>query len=523
MILFRELSLKPTHYRIEVHKAVETFDARSVSKRLRQNVTSGVYIRQRSMERFDPTQPVSFPRAATIVPPLAGLLVASVLAFSSASAPSQYVSWTGLIGFAVERLLTISLCCVFTVSVLCAIVSRRTDLDQRTLFVQTSRAAVWLVPLALLIRTRSAWALVAVSIFAVLLTPLLRGPEFPELDLEDSLLSSLRPDPLPLFAKFSLPISIAAALCGETGAMLFFDGDSAVGAVMVGAATCVWMWRSVAGTYSANPSCQSGSLPMALLAVIFTVAALIPFLHGASGIGLGSSHKYAMRVLPAREPSHRHFARQILDDSSAGASEGNTGIVLWPGKQLHAKLVAPSPIDLASHPTFGRSANPLVIPFDGVYWFYKAPDLRPPKTSRQAHASPDMVDIRSTDRRPLSIDAHDYLGSLINLDCCSRIRVAIRNADRYPDSVSLELILIDTSQPQTASESLGQEMVKSTRPWRIYERPRPIDETLNFLIPVRGRLRHFDGISIIFHLDPSRADAAARIAIDHLVLIPRGL
>jgi hypothetical protein len=50
-----------------------------------------------------------------------------------------------------------------------------------------------------------------------------------------------------------------------------------------------------------------------------------------------------------------------------------------------------------------------------------------------------------------------------------------------------------------------------------------VTETLNFAIPPGASLRHFDEIRIIFRLDRARADAAARIAIDHLVLIPRGL
>lgn len=475
------------------------------------------------MARFHLSQSFSLPRAANLVPPLAGLLVASVIAFSSASPPSQYLSWTALIGFALQRLFAVSLSCVLTVAVLCVIVSSRSDLDQHQLFVRSSRAALWLVPLALLVRTNSAWTLAAVSIFAVLLTPSLRSAESRDLDLEHALLSSLRPDHLPLFAKFSLSISIAAAFCAESGALLFFAGHPMIGPALVGAACCAWAWRSVPGASSSTYPAQSQSLPIAILAVIFTVAALIPYLHGASGIGLGSSHQYTERVLPTVNASGPHRATQAFDDSSKTESEGNTGIVLWPDKQLHTKLVAPSPIDLASQPTFGRGVKPLVIPFDGVYWFFKSPDVRPPRTSRQAHASPDTVEIRSTDRRPLSVEAHDYLGSLINLDCCSRVQVAIRNADRYPETVSLELILVDTSQPHHASESLGQVMVKSTRPWRIYERPRPVDETLNFAIPSRSRLRHFDEISVIFRLDPARADAAAKIAIDHLVLIPRGL
>jgi hypothetical protein len=66
-------------------------------------------------------------------------------------------------------------------------------------------------------------------------------------------------------------------------------------------------------------------------------------------------------------------------------------------------------------------------------------------------------------------------------------------------------------------------LVKSTRPWRIYEHPQPVNETLTFPISTRASLRHFDELKIVFRLDRARADAAARIAIDHFVLIPRGM
>ena len=181
------------------------------------------------------------------------------------------------------------------------------------------------------------------------------------------------------------------------------------------------------------------------------LAALLPYLHGARGFGLGSSHKHAVRVLLRGSASPRRYTAETVNDSQRPDGEGNTGIVLWPEKQVHTQLIAPTPIDLTNPAALGRNANPLVIPFDGVYWFFKAPDVRPPRTSRQAHASPETVDIRSTDGRPLSIEAHDYLGSLINLDCCSRIQIAVRNADRYPETVSLELILVDSSQPQQPS------------------------------------------------------------------------
>lgn len=474
------------------------------------------------MDVLDPAQATASSSITKVLPAVAGLLVAAAIAFYAASPPSHYLSWSALLGFAVQRLFAVSLASVLTVTISCAILSRGKHLDSHRLLVETSRAAIWLAPVALMIRENSVLTLPAIAAFAILLTPMLRSSRPRALDSDDSVLFSLQPDDLPLFPKLRYQVSVAAALCAETGVMAFFAGHPFAGAVLFGAAVCTWTWWSIPGFESRDAS-QTHSLPLLLLAMSFTVAALLPYLHGAGGFGLGSSHKQAVRVLLRGNASPRRYTAETVNDLQRAASEGNTGIVLWPEKQLHTQLIAPTPIDFRNPPSRGPNANPLVIPFDGVYWFFKAPDVRPPRTSRQAHASPDTVEIRSTDGRPLSFEAHDYLGSLIDLDCCSRIQIAVRNADRYPDTVSLELILVDTSQPRQPSESLGTMLIKSTRPWRIYERPQPVSQMLNFQIPPRASLRHFDEVRIIFRMDHTRAEAGARIAIDHFVLVPRGL
>jgi hypothetical protein len=493
--------------------AVETFHRFLVSKEKQQGFL---------MDAFDPAQATASSSVAKFLPVIAGLLVAAAVAFSAASPPTYYLSWTTLLTFALQRLLAVALACVLTFAILCAVLSSSKHFDSQLLLVQTSRAAIWLAPLALLIRTNSAWTLPAAAAFGMLLAPSvpLSGPR--ALDPEDSLLLSLRPDILPLFPKLRPRISVAAALCAETGILAFFAGHAVAGAILFGAAVCAWTWWSIPGANSVHAS-QTQNVPVVLFAMIFTLAALLPYLHGAAGFGLGSSQKHAVRVLLRGSASPRRDTAETVNNLQPSASEGNAGIVLWPEKQVRTQLIAPTPIDLTNPPLLGANANPLVIPFDGVYWFFKAPDVRPPRTSRQAHASPETVEIRSTDGRPLSIEAHDYLGTLIDLHCCSRIQIAVRNADRYPDTVSLELILVDTTKPEHPSESLGRMLVKSTQPWRIYERPQPVSEMLNFQIPPRSLLRRFDEVRIIFRLDHTRAEAAARIAIDHFVLVPRGL
>jgi hypothetical protein len=268
----------------------------------------------------------------------------------------------------------------------------------------------------------------------------------------------------------------------------------------------------------------SRTLLIVSIAFIFTAAGLIPYLrltYGIRGLGIPNFARYA----PSQgDRAGEEGRRKTLQGSIAPPAEGDPGVVLLPVKQTHTKLIAPAPIVANALLKGQRSTKPLEIPFEGVYWFFRAPDDHPPRTSLQAHGSPEMLDIRSTDRRPLSMEAREDLGSTINLDCCSRIQVAIRNADRYPETVSLELVLINSTAPGKPSQSLGRTMVASTRPWNLYDKQAsPANETLTFVLPAKSSLRRFDEVRIVFRMNAARADTGPRIAIDRLVLIPRGL
>ena len=463
---------------------------------------------------------------ASVLPILAGLLVAATFAASVGWPPTRYLSWAQLLGAAAQRVLLVSLVCVITVSILCGIVSRKNRIESDRVVAQMSVASLWLVPLVLFIRENSVWTLAIAAVFTVVVTrsllPVARCPDSPA----DSFVLSLHSDHPAPSLHFMPPISAAAALCVQMGALMAFAGYIFAAAVLVGAGFSTWTWSWERYTPSqdwqrSSPlPFQSRRLLALALAILFTAAGLFPFLRRGGGLG-GGSGKFG-----AFSAGQRHLPLHITtaEDSARADSEGNSGIVLFPAKQLVTKLVVPPPAasESLSLATF-HNADPLVIPFDGVYWFFKTPDLQPPRTSRQAHASPETVEIRSKDRRPLSIEAHDHLGQLIDVTCCSRIQIAIRNADRYPETVSLELILVNTSLPNRPSQSLGRMMVRSTRPWSLYEKRSPISETLNFAIPQSRSFRRFDEMKIVFRLDRARADAGAKIAIDHFVLVPRGL
>ena len=269
---------------------------------------------------------------------------------------------------------------------------------------------------------------------------------------------------------------------------------------------------------STDCSKASGFNPPVILATAFLLV-----LRASRGFGT-----FGLRFHPQSSRGIARVPKRVSGDQTRGsalaeAADAHPGIILRPQKQTYTKLITPAPISFKPRPFSTDRADPLIIPFDGVYWIFKAPDVRLPANSREARGSPEMFSIRSNDRQPLTMEAHQNLGTRVSMDCCSRIQIAIENADRYPQSVSLELVLIDTTAPSKPYLSLGRAAVNSTRPWTLYGNRLTTSETLNFGIPPHSPMRRFDEVMIIFRLNAERADAEAKIGIDHFMFVPRGL
>jgi hypothetical protein len=316
-------------------------------------------------------------------------------------------------------------------------------------------------------------------------------------------------------------LTICTALFVQSGALAAAVGYLVAAATLVLTSSVVWTW-----SFGKHEGFSREKTWRILLVQMFTVVLTTGFLlylrkTGFGAFGIPSGQHSRRGSAPEHErgkPGHESAKGTVAELNDAYA-----GVVLWPKKQVHTKLVAPAPISWERNLSSGQPTKPLIIPFEGVYWFFRTPDAEPPKNSHEARGSPEIFDIRSTGRRPLSMEARQNLGTFMNLGCCGKIQIAIRNADRYPESVSLELILINTSLPGKPSQSLGRATINSTRPWKLYDDRPPTTETLNFPIPSKNAIQRFDEVKIVFRLDAERADAAAKIGIDHFTLIPRGL
>lgn len=497
---------------------------------------------------------VSEPRPiARWSPQLGGLLAAGVVAFVVCRPPLLHtLSWSEVVSAAVERVLAVFAASAVTAWVLFELQPATSALNARRLALRTSLDALWLAPLALFIRENSTWTIAMSVVLVATVTKsfrLLQDPSEQAQTEESSDLSlypnTFRPTESSLWFWRQL-CAAGAVLCAQTGALAGFAGSPFTAAILVGISSAVWTWSFTRDALPDRPESfgpsqsTSRTLLAVAIAIVFMVGGLIRYLPNTlriGGFGIPSTHhsRHILTHMDQREKPGGEKASEsgqwrgqpsgekAFEGSFPAASDANSGVILWPKEQAYTKLVAPAPAMGNGLLKSSRSTKPLMIPFNGVYWFYKVPDLQPPSTSRQAQGSPELLDIHSTDRRPLSMEAHEHFGSLIDLDCCSRIQMAIRNADLYSETVSLELILVNSSLPGKPSQSLGTIMVKSTRSWKLYERPSPTGETLNFPIPTTHPLHRFDEVMIVFRLAAFRADDGAKIAIDHFVLVPRGL
>jgi hypothetical protein len=119
------------------------------------------------------------------------------------------------------------------------------------------------------------------------------------------------------------------------------------------------------------------------------------------------------------------------------------------------------------------------------------------------------------------MEAHQNLGAFIETSCCSAIEVAIRNADRYPGSVLVDLLLGDSHSPTQLPVSLGPLPVLSTQPFHPGLQ-HEMAEVLSFPMPMARVMPRFDEFTVKFELGRSRGNHSPGIAIERFVLVPRG-
>jgi len=299
------------------------------------------------------------------------------------------------------------------------------------------------------------------------------------------------------------------AVCAQASMLLVVQGALFFAVTLFAVSLYLLAWRWSAANSGAARWWIGSRPPFAHagLAILLTALMMAPSAgsgwHGVFGLNFPSSKPPPV----ARQPSE-----------SESPASGYVGIVLWP-PPTKKEIVPPAP-----HPSLlqARSASrPVVIPFDGPYWYFKAPNTRPSARAHIAHGKPTDVNVRSTDFGPLMMEAHQNLGTPIDLACCGEIDVAITNADNRSGEIALAMLLTDSSAPGKPSLQLGVKTIASSEPAEIPIARPPVQENLRFPIPRSRTLRRFDQIAIVFLPSRQRSRAGARIAIDSFELIPK--
>ncbi len=201
----------------------------------------------------------------------------------------------------------------------------------------------------------------------------------------------------------------------------------------------------------------------------------------------------------------------------AGVS-GYQSIILWP---LPDKPKIEAPVLASISPFASRTAKPLVIKFDGPYWYFQPPGQKPGPQALEAHGNPLTANIEANNFLPLKMEAVQNLGAPIRLARCREVQVTVENRDNVRGSIAVGVALTDASAPGKPSVSLGEQTILSSEPDQFAVKLAPVNEVLRFAVPDSAALRRFNQITVDYYSGPEHWQLGARVAIDQFELIPR--
>jgi hypothetical protein len=252
------------------------------------------------------------------------------------------------------------------------------------------------------------------------------------------------------------------------------------------------------------------------LALVIAAAFLVTLLALLHGVGHRIGGEGTVATGPAQSEAADDKAEAATRPSANGTS-GYHSIILWPEpekKQILPPL--PQPTQLLAP----GDSKPLIIRFDGQYWYFQRPNRRPGLTAIRAHGTPLVHDIQSNNFVPLIMEAHQTLGTSIPLARCREIQLAVLNHDNHPGAINIAVLLSNSSAP--ANELyIGQQPIASSQPGAFAVKSAPAAETLRFPVPESAKLRTFDQITVMFLPDESNYDTGPKVAIQQFQLIPR--
>lgn len=414
---------------------------------------------------------------------------------------------------------------------------------------RTSTAAVWFAPATILLSSLSAWSIPAALVLVINATRLLYA-EWQLIYPEEEKAPILVPQEAGVLGAGELSMAILPRHLGPAMTVSFGVQSGVAANLLLHpmlAAALLTMSVAVLTVFAISAGVWAGdrrpSLPRSIFGLILTMflatGLSVVGVAGGQGWGFGGgaaggdgSIADLFRKSGAGSSDFNPLKKVATDagpgvaapphpeppappDTSTNLGGSFPGVILWPEVKPVTLLIEPLPATGAGYAT---PSHPYSIPFSGEYWMFRwLMFKRPPPRSFFQRGTPAQLSFSTTDGWPLQMEAHQKLERSLDPACCGKIRIDIANGDRYPGTVSLELMLVNGEL--AASESLGRAPILS-RPDLKADPVIPVAETLEYSVPTVNALPRFDELQVQFHRERQRGDKSARIAIERFVLVP---
>ena len=323
--------------------------------------------------------------------------------------------------------------------------------------------------------------------------------------------------------EFEDPIVVAT---GRTGSLLWMEptyvaflhglGPSIVSAIAIGlgfGAIVRGSWLCAGGIFALGLGPAAWRWPMAKptgqksgWAVEVVCAAMVLLLVVSDrGRPQGTNGQQAtLRKLP------------VLSGPVSRAGGGLSGVILTLPPRPHENVLPPPP---ARHgELLARTMPPIRIEFDGVYWYFQAPDHGPRKDAKVVPGDPTRAQIRSTDYIPLQMEAHQHLPPFTSLDLYREIVVRMRDADHVPGLIRISLLL--TTMDGTEPLLLGTRVLAASRTQQAYADGPATDEDLRFAVLPAAHGRIWSEMVVRVEPERERAQAGAHVMVKNFLLEP---
>jgi hypothetical protein len=494
----------------------------------------------RLLAGLTPTEPWRPQAGLVLSAQLASLVATGWIVWSvAASSRSHRQSLAGVLIEAVVDALLAFLCSGTLMTAFQLMSAYSVGFDALRVSLRTARTSIWLAPTAILLLRLSPLAIGAALAFVIDITQMLYS-QWGELE-------SVAGSPPARSYTWLRGSAYAVALGGQTTIVCLWMGAPLLAAtVLCLSAAGLTLLCLVADAYRSR---EPSTLPDSLLRILVTLilaqgltvgGRVFDFNSGTQATEdsdpemrrgpLGSARALIRKLGEPNRDLQRGAGKPdelitTLYQPSAGieiTDKSYRGVILWPQvEEAQRVLAAPPRVELLSPLPPSVTPTPLRIPFSGQYWMFKAPLSAPPRGSYFRRSSPLDLSFLTTDREPLSMKALQKLDPPLHLGCCRAIQLGISNADRYPGTVALELVLIDTQSAGQLVQSLGKRDVLSRPNVKGLDLAvLPVTEVLEFPVPRNARIRKFDVIQVLFHRAPFRNDRSARISLEHFILVP---